>query len=64
MNRLLTAIRDLKNGTSHSVEYLLDDDVGKILSEKGIKVRRMTAGLLRFAYGFQTGYRRKGKAKF
>ena len=54
---LRTLKNDLLNGTSHSVQYLVDEDVEKTLSERGIKIRKMFSPLLRVAYLSQSKYK-------
>lgn len=48
---------DIKNGTSHSLNYLLSDEVEKTLSKNGIKIRKIFSPLMRFIYGFQSDYK-------
>lgn len=55
--KLLKIKDDLKNGTSHSVEYLLKSDIDETLSKKGIKLRKVFAPLLRLIYQTQTKYK-------
>lgn len=50
-------LSDLKNGTSHSVSFLCNEDVQATLSRKGIAVRRFFAPLLRLVYATQTKYK-------
>lgn len=50
-------IFDIKNGTSHSIDYLMKDDVESTLSKKGIKIRRLFSPLLRMIYLTQTEYK-------
>jgi 1-acyl-sn-glycerol-3-phosphate acyltransferase len=47
---------DVKEGTSHSLNYLLSEKVENTLSLKGIKIRKIFAPLMRFIYGFQSDY--------
>ena len=54
---LIQLKRDLKNGTSKSVSYLLNEEVEKTLSEKGITIRKVFAPLLRAVYLTQTKYK-------
>lgn len=56
---LNTLITDIKNGTSHSVDFLLSSEIEKTLSKKGIKVRKIFAPMLRQVYSFKTRYRLK-----
>ena len=48
---------DIKNGTSHSVDYLLSNDVESTLSEKGIRIRQIISPALRRFYLTQTKYK-------
>lgn len=48
---------DIKNGTSHCVDYLQDYDVNKTLSKNGIKIRKIFSPLLRKIYLSQTQYK-------
>ncbi|MBO5096229.1 MAG: 1-acyl-sn-glycerol-3-phosphate acyltransferase [Bacilli bacterium] len=48
---------DIKNNESHSLSYLLNDEVEKTLSKKGIKIRKIFAPFLRFIYSFQSDYK-------
>lgn len=48
---------DIKNGTSHSVDYLMGNDVEKTLSKKGIKIRKIFSPFLRMIYKTQTKYK-------
>ena len=58
--RVLTNfITDIKNGSSHSVDFLLKEDVQDCLSVTGIHVRKIFAPLLRLVYRTQTPYRIK-----
>ena len=50
---------DVLNGTSHSVDFLLDDSIQKTLSEKGIVRRKKIAVILRKIYKSQTEYELK-----
>lgn len=56
-NILIKLRNDIKNGTSHSVDYLLGNDVNTTLSKYGIKIRKFFAPLLRLIYKTQTEYR-------
>ena len=49
-------IKDIKNGTSHSVAFLQNEDVHKSLSKHGIYIRKFFAPLLRIIYKTQTDY--------
>lgn len=53
---LTNLITDIKNGSSHSVDFLLKEDVQDCLSVTGIHVRRIFAPLLRLVYRTQTPY--------
>ena len=48
---------DLKNKTSHSVDYLLSCEVEKSLSKQGIKIRKAFSFLLRKVYKKQSKYK-------
>ena len=50
-------ISDIKNDKSHSLNYLLSNEVQETLSKRGIVIRKITAPLLRFIYGFQSDYK-------
>lgn len=50
-------IEDIKNDRSHSLNYLLSNDVQETLSKNGIIVRKIFAPLLRIIYGFQSDYK-------
>lgn len=54
---LIDLKNDIKNGTSHSVSYLLSNDVNDTLSEHGIKIRKIFSPLLRLIYKTQTDYK-------
>ncbi len=54
---LKSVLSDLKNGTSHSVEYLMSNNVEDTLSKKGIKIRKIFSPLLRMIYLTQTKYK-------
>lgn len=54
-----TLLNDLKNGTSHSLRYLLSDSIDDTLSEHGIKIRKFFAPLLRTIYRTQSEYKYK-----
>lgn len=56
---LANFITDLKNGSSHSVDFLLNEDVRDCLSVTGIHVRKIFAPLLRLVYRTQTPYKIK-----
>lgn len=50
-------VYDIKNGTSHSVDYLLSNDVESTLSKRGIKIRQIISPALRRFYLTQTEYK-------
>ena len=50
-------IYDIKNGTSHSVDYLMSNEVEKTLSKRGIKIRKIFSPIIRIAYLTQTKYK-------
>ncbi|MBQ8823502.1 MAG: 1-acyl-sn-glycerol-3-phosphate acyltransferase [Lachnospiraceae bacterium] len=52
-----TVVKDFIKGTSHSVKFLLKNDVERTISKSGIKIRKLFAGLLRMLYLTQTEYR-------
>lgn len=54
---LKTLLNDLKNGTSHCVDYLKKDSVEETISVAGIKVRKVSAPIFRVAYRTQTEYK-------
>lgn len=54
---LIDLKNDIKNGTSHSVSYLLSNGVEDTLSKYGIKIRKIFAPLLRLIYKTQTDYK-------
>lgn len=54
---LIKLKNDIKNDTSHSVDYLLANDVNSTLSKHGIKIRKIFAPLLRLIYKTQTEYK-------
>ena len=49
--------QDLKDGTSYSVDFLLKETVEETISNKGIKVRKVFAPLLRAVYLSQSKYK-------
>jgi len=57
MNRFAKLLNDLKSGTSHSVDFVLNDDIEKSLSKSGIKIRKVFAPLMRIIYSTQTEYK-------
>jgi len=54
---LIKLKRDIKNGTSHSVDYLLENEVESTLSKYGIKIRKIFSPLLRMIYKTQSEYK-------
>lgn len=50
-------IKDIKNGTSYSVDYLISDKICDTLSVRGIKIRKIFSPLLRLIYKTQTSYK-------
>lgn len=54
---LIDLKNDIKNGTSHSVSYLLSDKVEDTLSKTGIQIRKIFSPLLRWGYKGQTSYK-------
>ncbi len=52
-----SVVIDLINGTSHSVKFLLGNDIDRTISKSGIKIRKLFAGLLRMLYLTQTDYK-------
>lgn len=52
-------IEDIENNSSHALDYLLNNEVEKTLSKKGIKVRKFFAPVLRLAFSFTTNYKLK-----
>lgn len=48
---------DIKNGTSHSVDFLLSPEIEQSLSKNGIKIRKIFAPILRAVYLTQTKYK-------
>lgn len=57
MNFVMAVVKDLINGTSYSVKFLLQNDIESTISKAGIKVRKLFAGLLRIVYLTQTDYK-------
>ena len=49
--------KDILNGTSYSVDFLLSPEIEQSLSAKGIKIRKIFAPLLRTVYLTQTKYK-------
>lgn len=56
-NVFANLISDIRNGSSHSVDFLLKEDVQDCLSVSGIRVRKFFAPLLRLVYRTQTPYK-------
>lgn len=56
---LANIISDIKNGSSHSVDFLLKEGVQDCLTITGICVRKIFAPLLRLVYRTQTAYKIK-----
>lgn len=54
---IVKIIKDLKNGTSHSVDFLLSNNVEETLSKKGIKIRKLISPILKRVYLTQTKYK-------
>lgn len=52
-----TIIDDLINGTSHSVKFLLENDIETTISKRGIKVRILFGVLMRIIYLTKTEYK-------
>lgn len=52
-------LSDLRNGSSHCVDFLLSENIQDCLSATGIRVRRLFAPLLRVIYRTQTQYKIK-----
>lgn len=57
MSNLVKVVSDLKNKTSNSVSFLLDDSVSKTLSKKGIWLRKSFAPIMRKAYLGQSEFK-------
>ena len=57
IDTIKTLAKDIKDGTSYSVSFIAEKDIEKSLSEKGIKVRKLLAPLLRKVYLTQTPYK-------
>ena len=67
---MISIIKDLMNGTSYSVKFLLESDIPKTISRQGIKIRKLFSGVMRVIYLKQTDYKlviekqeKLGKAK-
>ncbi len=54
---LKTLKNDIKDGSSHSLDFLLSHDVEKTISVPGIKIRKVFAPALRTIYKSQTDYK-------
>jgi len=54
---MISIVKDLMNGTSYSVKFLLENDINKTISKSGIKVRKIFSGLMRAVYLTQTEYK-------
>lgn len=54
-----TLLSDIKNGSSHCVDFLLSDKIEDCISIKGIRIRKLFAPLLRVVYRTQTPYQIK-----
>lgn len=63
-NKLGVLLKDLKDQSSHSVDYLLSGKVEETLSAKGIKIRKLFTPLFRFIFGFETKYKLKVDKRF
>lgn len=50
-------VQDILNGTSRSVGFLLKNNVSETISEHGIRIRKIFAGLMRAIYLTQTDYK-------
>ena len=56
-NKINNLIKDINSNKSYSLNYLLSNEVQETLSKRGIVIRKITAPLLRFIYGFQSDYK-------
>lgn len=56
-SRIVKVIDDIKNDSSHALDYLLSNEVEKTLSEEGIRVRKLIAPILRLGFSFTTKYK-------
>ena len=54
---LIDLKNDILNSTSHSVDYLLSDDISATLSDRGIRIRKVFSPILRMVYKTQTSYK-------
>lgn len=57
MSIVHTLIQDIKNGTSHSVDFLLEESCEATLSTYGVHIRKIFAPILRRVYRTQTEYK-------
>ena len=57
MISLRNILADVKSGTSHSVDFLLQDDVESTVSKYGIALRKILAPVLRVLYRSKTKYK-------
>lgn len=53
---VMELMKDIVSRTSHSVEYLVDENIENTLSLNGIRIRKIIAPLLRLVYLTQTKY--------
>lgn len=56
---LKVLLKDLKDQSSHSVDYLLSSKVEDTLSKKGIKIRKLFTPIVRFIFSYKTKYKLK-----
>lgn len=56
-DKIKILLDDIKNDTSHSLNYLLSNEVQETLSLHGIRIRKIFSPLMRFIYGFQSDYK-------
>lgn len=56
-NKLGQVISDLKNNSSHALDYLLSNEIEKSLSKSGIRIRKLVAPILRLGFSFTTKYK-------
>lgn len=54
---MISILSDIKNRTSHSIRFLLNEEVNPTLSVAGIHLRKLLAPLLRLVYATQTDYK-------
>lgn len=57
MNTISKLIKDIKNGTSHSVDYLLKQSATETISKRGIQIRKLLSPILRKIYVTQSKYK-------